>query len=602
MADTKTDALPLPSSVPASATGRSQRRWKLLAFAALASLPLSYVHARSVAKPFEVEAEGQATFAAAAADVSNEALCAQPGALLPKKHDVFYNAYVDSVVTDEDFKTRVIDLLSGAVQVPTEAFDDMGPVGEEPRWEIFGEFHAYLDKKFPLITKTLKKSTVNTYGLVYEWTGSDSSLLPILLTAHQDVVPVEPRTVAEWVHPPYSGYFDGERIWGRGASDDKSSLIAIMATIETLLENDFTPSRSVVLAFGIDEEAFGKYGAATLGPALEETYGKDGFALLVDEGGGYDEHEGAVFATPAIAEKGYLDVRIQVDSPGGHSSVPPPHTTIGILADAIVQLEEEPFTPKLSREEPFYWTWKCYAAYAPNIDEDLRAAIKASVSDDEALKEAETLLIQEKLNRVNLQTTQAIDMINGGVKSNALPEQAHVVVNHRILTQSSVAETQALDTSRLLPIAARHNLTVEAFGKTIVDAPTAYGHLNLSVAFGHALNPAPVTPIAGDEAAPYEFLSGVIKATYNGHRNIEGDDNIVVAPSISTGNTDTQYYWNLTKHIFRYNHSSGRKSRGKGQVFGGAHTVNESTEADNLVEKVRFFALLILNADESRKF
>ena len=118
MADTKTDALPLPSSVPDSATGRSQRRWKLLAFAALASLPLSYVHARSVAKPFEVEAEGQATFAAAAADVSNEELCAQPGALLPKKHDVFYNAYVDSVVTDEDFKTRVIDLLSGAVQVP----------------------------------------------------------------------------------------------------------------------------------------------------------------------------------------------------------------------------------------------------------------------------------------------------------------------------------------------------------------------------------------------------------------------------------------------------------------------------------------------------
>ena len=46
-------------------------------------------------------------------------------------------------------------------------------------------------------------------------------------------------------------------------------------------------------------------------------------------------------------------------------------------------------------------------------------------------------------------------MINGGVKSNALPEQAHVAVNHRILTQSSVAETQALDTSRLLPIAAR---------------------------------------------------------------------------------------------------------------------------------------------------
>ncbi|KAL1747945.1 hypothetical protein HDZ31DRAFT_30902 [Schizophyllum fasciatum] len=590
MADTKT--LPLTSPAPPSV--RSQRKWKYLALAALASIPLSYANARSVARPFEA----QAAFGAVA---DEEALCAQPGPLLPEKHEEFFGAYVDSVLTDEEFKARVIDLLSGAVQVPTEAFDDMGPVGEEPRWEVFGDFHAYLDKKFPLIRKILKKKSVNTYGLVYEWTGSDSTLKPILLTAHQDVVPVEPRTVAEWEHPPYSGYFDGERIWGRGSSDDKSSLIAILTAIETFLERDFVPARSVVLAFGIDEEAFGKYGAATLGPALEETYGKDGFALVVDEGGGYDEHEGQVFAAPGIGEKGYLDVRIQVDSPGGHSSVPPAHTTIGILAELLVKLEDEPFTPKLSREEPFYWTWKCYAAYAPNIDEDLRAAIKASVFDDAALAEAEELLLKENLNKVNLETTQAIDMINGGVKSNALPEQAYAVVNHRILTQSSVADTQAFDAARLKSIAAKHNLTFEAFGKPIITAPDtpAYGHLNLSVAFGHALDPAPVTPT---DAAPYEFLSGTIKATYNGHRGGGEDNSIVVAPSISTGNTDTQYYWRLTQHIFRYNHSSGRKGKGKGQVFGGAHTVNESTEADNLVEKVRFFALLILNADESRKF
>lgn len=29
---------------------------------------------------------------------------------------------------------------------------------------------------------------------------------------------------------------------------------------------------------------------------------------------------------PAVAEKGYLDVRVEVATPGGHSSVPPQHT------------------------------------------------------------------------------------------------------------------------------------------------------------------------------------------------------------------------------------------------------------------------------------
>ena len=42
--------------------------------------------------------------------------------------------------------------------------------------------------------------------------------------------------------------------------------------------------------------------------------------------GGQNLREHALFATPAVAEKGHLSVRIDVTTPGGHSSVPPPHT------------------------------------------------------------------------------------------------------------------------------------------------------------------------------------------------------------------------------------------------------------------------------------
>ena len=42
--------------------------------------------------------------------------------------------------------------------------------------------------------------------------------------------------------------------------------------------------------------------------------------------GRLDSVYGSTFAMTAIAEKGYLDVRVEVATPGGHSSIPPPHT------------------------------------------------------------------------------------------------------------------------------------------------------------------------------------------------------------------------------------------------------------------------------------
>ena len=81
---------------------------------------------------------------------------------------------------------------------------------------------------------------------------------------HQDVVPVNPDTIGEWTFPPYSGYFDGRLLWGRGASDDKNDLIGFLTTIELLIENGFKPSRTIVLSFGFDEEASALEGAGHL--------------------------------------------------------------------------------------------------------------------------------------------------------------------------------------------------------------------------------------------------------------------------------------------------------------------------------------------------
>ena len=184
------------------------------------------------------------------------------------------------------FENASIVRHSGAIQVATQSYDDLGPIGEDKRWDVFYGFADYLEATFPLMHKKLKVEKVNTHGLVYTWQGSDESLKPLLLLAHQDVVPVPDATVDAWTHPPFSGHYDGKFIWGRGSSDDKNQLIAIMEAMELFLDAGFKPKRTILLSFGFDEECSGRQGAGHLAPFLLERYGDNGIAAIVDEGAG----------------------------------------------------------------------------------------------------------------------------------------------------------------------------------------------------------------------------------------------------------------------------------------------------------------------------
>jgi Gly-Xaa carboxypeptidase len=103
---------------------------------------------------------------------------------------------------------------------------------------------------------------------------------------------------------------------------------------------------------------------------------------------------------------------------------------------------------------------------------------------------------------------------------------------------SSLDEVKAHDTKLLKELAKDFNLTYTAFGsKLTAEGAPAKGTLTLSDAFNGGLEPAPVTP-SGPDAAPYQLLSGTIKATYNAHRGMEPEtDAIIVAPSMMSGNT-----------------------------------------------------------------
>jgi Gly-Xaa carboxypeptidase len=199
--------------------------------------------------------------------------------------------------------------------------------------------------------------------------------------------------------------------------------------MELLLDAGFEPKRTIVLSFGFDEECSGRQGAGHLAPFLLDRYGKDGIAALVDEGAGFMEAWGSVFAAPGTGEKGYTDVHITIRMPGGHSSIPTDHTSIGVLSELITKVEAGQYPTYLTDDNPYLGQLQCGAAHAPDFPKKIKKLLGKHTSY--ACKSKPDYLAIEAAKESRgvkylMQTSQAVDVIEGGVKVNALPERVSV--------------------------------------------------------------------------------------------------------------------------------------------------------------------------------
>jgi Gly-Xaa carboxypeptidase len=102
------------------------------------------------------------------------------------------------------------------------------------------------------------------------------------------------------------------------------------------------------------------------------------------------------------------------------------------------------------------------------------------------------------------------------------------------------------------------------------------------------LEPAPVSPV---DAEPFRILSGTIQNTMK-PLDQEGG-HLVVTPYLMPANTDTKFFWALSRNIYRFTpinlvHSLNR-----------AHTTDEFIRAEEFVREPLFFATLILNVDDA---
>ncbi|KAI1305617.1 peptidase family M20/M25/M40 [Xylaria venustula] len=511
------------------------------------------------------------------------AKCPQVDPIVPSHQSPALSEMEEYFLSDQ-FRDETVERLAGAIHIPTQSFDDLGPVGEDSRWDVLYDFADYLKSTFPLVHSTLALEKVNTHGLLYTWKGTNESLRPTVLMAHQDVVPVQEATIDQWTHPPWSGYFDGKYVWGRGSSDCKNNLIGILEAVELLIKAGFEPKRTLVLSFGFDEEISGPNGARPLAGVLIDRYGKDGAAIIVDEGSGISEAWGSTFAIPGVAEKGYVDVEIIVRAPGGHSSIPPAHSGIGIASELVTLIEAHPYEPHFHAENPFLGLLECGNAYSPEFPSSLQKRLPWKEPSCPAKKDKLAFEAAKQGDEVKylFTTSLAVDVIGGGVKNNALPERTRVLVDHRVNVGDKVAEVQAKIAHLAHRVAAKHNLTVQAY----TDGPEIPSSIKLTT-FG-ALEPAPVTPTSVDGVTPYGVVSGTTRALYG--------ESILVAPGIMTGNTDTKYYWDLTKHIFRFGPAYDPEV---GFSLGGIHTVNEKVSVAAHTRGVQWYSIFIRNMDEA---
>ncbi len=407
----------------------------------------------------------------------------------------------------------------------------------------FTRFQAFLARSYPRIRSALQRHNVGAYNLLYEWQGSDASLKPILVIAHQDVVPVDPSSADQWLQPPFEGVIAGGFIWGRGTLDDKGAVMALHEAAETLLAQNFRPRRSIYFAFGHDEEVGGREGAARTAQWLAAR----GVRLesVLDEGQVVTEGLIAGFDKPValigIAEKGYLSLEFVVEADGGHSSMPPPQTAVGVLSAAIARLEAHPFAATLS--EPV----REQLAFLGPEQGWSRRMLFANLWLFSPLVKAQ--MAKAPATNAMLRTTIAPTMLEGSIKENVLPMRARGVVNLRLLPGMSSDEA----IRRVVAVIDDVRVKVVATGTSNSE-------------------PSPVSD-TGSEA--FAKLHRAVQASF---------PDALVAPSLVLGATDTRHFVAISDSVFRF--LPARLGRADLPRY---HGVNERISVENYGEYLRFY-------------
>ncbi|MGI8942912.1 MAG: M20/M25/M40 family metallo-hydrolase [Qipengyuania sp.] len=255
---------------------------------------------------------------------------------------------------------------------------------------------------------------------------------PILLMAHMDVVEAKRE---DWKHDPFLFRHEGEFYMGRGVADNKASMVAMIAALQRLHAAGFEPDRDIVVLLTGDEET-AQNGALLASTEWKELIDAE-FALNSDGGGGGILPSGKVdYFGIQVAEKIYADYTFTTVNRGGHSSGPRDDNAIYQLAQALKNLEEYRFPPRLTEINRPIW-----AHTAENDGGIFGAMVKAWLDEPGNMEFADAV---ESVTPGHTRTRCIATTISGGHAPNALPQKANANVNCRIFPTETPEEIKTL--------------------------------------------------------------------------------------------------------------------------------------------------------------
>jgi carboxypeptidase PM20D1 len=440
--------------------------------------------------------------------------------------------------------------LAAAIRFPTITRED-GVVDSA----AFRGLHAYLAQSFPRTHAALTREVVNGVSLLYTWKGKDTTLAPVVLMGHLDVVPVIPGTEAQWTYPAFDGVVKDGFIWGRGTLDDKETVLGVLEAVEHLVAQGFVPARTVLLAFGHDEEGGGNNGAPAI-VARVKALGYATPALVLDEGGAVMEDrfpgvKGPV-ALVGVAEKGFVTLELTATGKGGHSSTPPAHTQIGRLARAVAALEATLFPDGLNDASR-----AMLEALAPAMPFGQRMAMTNLWLTQAAVRSA---LLKDPATAAMLRTTTAPTIIRGGAKDNVLPQEAIAKVNFRIAPGETVE-------------------SVIAYVQRVIADST----ITVKPSPGFQVNPSPVSRTTG---SAFRLVSESIRESL-------GNVPPLVVPYLVVGGTDSRFWSQAgAPDVFRFSPIPFEQD-----ALQRVHGTDERIAVDGYAKGIAFFVRLLQGLD-----
>jgi len=412
-------------------------------------------------------------------------------------------------------------------------------------YKQFSQFHEFLRATYPRVFAQLEVEKINQHSLLLRWPGSGSPDLPILFTAHIDVVPIEPGTEGDWTYPAFEGVVADGKIYGRGSLDDKVGVIGLLEAVEQLLEEGFAPRRTVVFAFGHDEEIGGNEGASAIAQRLREL--DLHFEWMVDEGGlllsDYPLVKDKPVAMINVAEKGYFTITLVATGEGGHSSTPPTLSTIGRLSAALHRIEQTPFPSRLVGPVK-----AMLEAIAPHTGQPTQFIFSHLWLTGPVV---EYQMSKDRLTNAYIRTTTALTMFNAGVKENVVPQRAQAKVNFRLLPGDTPDYVVATITD-------------------IVDDE------NIAISYDPWSAAAPVADYTG---GGFAVIANATKAVY---------PDAVIVPSLLSGATDTRHYIDLVDNLYRYHGMLLATSQAK-----GVHGTDEFIDVESFKASIKIARQMI---------